>query len=195
MARKLFMCNISDGRNESCIEHAVMVLALPSHIGGATLHVHFAPNLQRGLDAFKQLDPSEDDIFVAIDSMVSGLTFVTSALTSPHQFVFGTHAQPEIDWERVAKGLTPYITNFEDLISSDPAQRGYVQLESKPNEAAFTSAKALWIKGSVLKDLGHLRIFEWDGPIYVDTKNQLSIMAKLSFTGCVGYRAAAECFR
>jgi hypothetical protein len=190
--RMLFLCCLTDARDESCIDFAMMLLALPGLAPNVNVHVHFAHSLQDGLRSFLAMQPGDDAVFVAMDTMMAGTGFVAAALASSakHQLCFAVHQKPPIDWARVAAGLTPYQTTFADLVAPKPADRGYVPLVTTDAWPAPQDTKALWLKGSVLNALGHTDVWQWTGQAHVDTSNELSVMGKQPFTGCVGHRAS-----
>jgi hypothetical protein len=186
----VFLCCLSDASNESSIGFAMMLLTLPSCLQGADLRVHFVDDAVKGMQAFFDTHPKDGDVFVMMPTMMSGTEFVTSALDSTHKFVLAVHPRPEIKWDRVAQGLTPYTTNLEHLISTDPNQRGYVP--TLPEDFKGKTHTAFWAKGSVFNNLGHANVFDWDGPVHADTKHQLTLMGKHGFAGCIGHRTSVR---
>lgn len=186
MPPRVFLCCLCDRRDESSIEFAMMLLSLPCRLANRDIQVHFTESLEAGLRTFWDKGPGDDDVFVAMDTMMSGEEFVISAAVAPGsaKYVLGVHPIPYIEWDRVAAKQSPYVTNHQHLIDTDPAKRGYIPLQGPPPP----DARAFWVKGSVLRSLGHHRVWEWAGGVLVDTKNQLSMLGKHVFTGCIGHR-------
>lgn len=184
--RSVFVCCLTDWRDESSLEFAMMLLSLGTLLPGANVQVHFTTSMADGLAEFGRARAKagrldiDDDLFFGIDTMMSGQAFLKEAVACPHAYVLGVHPKPPVDWERVGRGLTPYVTNY------DSSTKGFVKLPATAKDLA--QARAFWLKSKVLNDLGHHRAWEWQGDVHVDTRNQLTVMGKQPFTGCIGHR-------
>lgn len=189
----IFMCCVTDSREESSLDFAMMLVALPSALPpGASMRVHFTTSADVGLQAFLETSPGPDDLFVAMDTMTSSLDFIKGALQfGPGEgpgFVVGVVPEPRIDWDSVRQGLPPYGTQFDSVIARAAGGGGYIELTDADKPTSLP--KALWARARTLQQQPQL-LTHWprcEDPVHIDATHQLTIMGKHAFTGCVGNR-------
>lgn len=186
----IFVCCVTDAREESSLEFAMMLVALPSVLPpGASMRVYFMPDVQVGPEAFLETSPGPNDLFVAMDTMVSSLDFVKGALLQAGSdegpdFVLGVVPEPHIDWHSVEQGLPPYGTQFDSIISGQGGD--YIKLADADKPVSLP--RAFWTRARALQQQPNLWPRPGGSSVHIDAAHQLTIMGKHAFTGCVGNR-------
>ena len=189
MASKLvYVCCLTDARDESYIEFAMMLMSLSSVLPGAPrIHIHFARTVEEGLAGFRTMCTTfgPEEIFVAIPTTMASNDFMTRCVAAEDKHaIIGVHPIPVIDWEAVEKGEPPYRCNVDA-----PAEEEWVQI---PNDAIAKMPPIVFkVDGTVVAactDPAGSIWSQWAGEVWADNKAQLSIMGKNTFAGCVGYR-------
>ena len=184
----VYVCCLCDGRDESYIEFAMMLMSLTSLVpGNPRIHVHFAPNPEEGLKGFQDMCTTNgpDEIFVCMPTTMSSTLFLTRCVANTDKAVIlGVHPVPVIDWQAVEKGMPPYCNNI-----SAPDDQEWVLV---PNDSLHGNPPLVFkVDATVVckcPDRTRPLWQQWEGPVFADNKAQLTVMGKNTFSGCVGYR-------
>ena len=181
----MYVCSISDGRNEVYIEHALMLMELPAELAphNCEVHVHQAATAEEGLAAFLAGEPAADDVFAAMPATASGTRFLVRAATGAHPYTLAMHPVTHIDWASAEAGGPPHgwVHGPQDWAAQ--VGGGYARLREPLAAPPLIFAAHAWVLRG--------RAPFWARPLAapaVDAEAPCAVMAKLAFAGSVGWR-------